>query len=194
MINRHIVLFKRNTLGKIKYALSFRTLPAYFRRLFASIKRRGFFCYLLEKFGLLHSTMLQSPAGGEEVALPVHGEVAPVMRAGVEDMEALSWLFACPVGEVVRRFYRQGECLLVKRQGEIVCAAFLSSTQDGMLAECRTHKKLCRTQDADDLATEIMAYVGARDTKGINLMLPRGERLCLNSVKRAGFRTILKEN
>ncbi len=180
--HRRIVLFRRNTLGKVKYALSFSALRTRYRRASASVKRQGLFCYLLGKLHLPPTTALQYTPGQENPGSAA-GK-SRVSRAGVGDMQELALLFNLPVGEVARHFYRQDECLLIKKEDNIVCAAFFSAAENST-ATCRAYKKSCREQDA----AALMAEIGKRmQEKGGRLFV--SGRLSLRAAKQAGFKPV----
>lgn len=180
--SRRVVLFKRNGLGRLRYALSIHAARDFFRRAVAEAACHGFFAALGERLHLRRFVVLSRALPASVPALNI------AVKADLADVPVLSLLMGCTFEEIMRKFYRQNECYLIKKQGVIVCAAFMSSNESAARIEnFRTNRKLCSEQDITALLSDVLDIIAHRKYKSVSLVNHQSERVCLRAAAHIGF-------
>lgn len=179
--SRRIVLFKRNTLGNLRFRLSSANLAAAGKRLLSPAG-----------YSSLHGRLTRMLPAGRPVALLLQqGEKGtpavkfPAEKATPADVPTLASLAGCDPQEIMRRLYRLQRCNVIRRGGSIACAAWVSE-QDGkaeISGFCRD-AKLCREQDVVQLLHSIAAAHGHTAT---TLIAGRRDAALLSTAEALGF-------
>jgi CelD/BcsL family acetyltransferase involved in cellulose biosynthesis len=142
--NRHIVLFKRNTLGEIRYALSLIWFRDSLDRIARTAKVRGFGTYLLNKcFPLKKKSLYIKKTGRNEPVSDVH-----VRMAGSADIEFLSILMGCAEERIVKKFYESAKCYIAEKDGAILCALWsLTINNKTVISDFCQNRHTCSKTD-----------------------------------------------
>jgi len=181
--SRRVVLFKRNRLGRIKYALSREALCDVSAHLGGGIAVHGAARFALGAVGLRKrlTLWLSSPS-------PVRGESGDVRAATLSDIPPLARLFGCPKEEIVRRFYRRQMGVLAERNGIVVCAAFVRDEKDRAAADVVARRD-CREGDAAAVISRAVGQAVLRGGGGVSLSLFYDDRIALCAARSLGFTT-----
>ncbi|MPM06270.1 hypothetical protein SDC9_52569 [bioreactor metagenome] len=166
--NRKIVLFKRNTLGLLRYRLSIEQAKEAFRRKRELIRRHGIFQSLLSP--ALCRKPVEFICRDMPRSLPM--AVCGIRKAALEDAEEIALVMNCLPVDVVKRFYRQQRCFLAGEDRAISCLAWVSAGKNGtLISDFCTDKQFCREEDIVSLLHSIMADLPEKDLTGIRILV-----------------------
>lgn len=181
--SRRMVLFKRNSLGRLRYALTGEAIRHVYERASARIAGQGLSGALKEMLHLRRRRLLYRTS---HKALPPAG--SGVRQAKLSDTHMLALLFSCPPEDIVRRFYGQRRGFVVERQGAAVCAAFMTEDKKCVLIEdFRTDRRFCQKEDAALLMARMLNEAARGGCTGIALALFQDDRTGLAAALEAGF-------
>ncbi len=181
--SRKIVLFKRNTLGLVRYRLSFGGWKKAFRRGRELLRRHGAF------------ELLPKIRGGKPVELfcrdlprPLPAAECGARTATLRDAEEIALLMNCAPTDVVRRFYRQQRCYLADRDGSVSCLAWVSVEKSGtVISDLCRDKRFCRGEDIASLLGSILAGLPEKDYREARILIPRHHASAVRAVLQKKF-------
>lgn len=135
--HRSIVLFRRNTLGKIRYFLSCRHMHDSFKNLENTIRGYGLFDFLkkklkntAQKIFCSHTVTLfekeLETAFNDESSNPYD-----IRIASIDDLQPLAETMKCPQKAVMKRFYQTHKCFAAYADNHIAQYAWVSFTDSG---------------------------------------------------------------
>lgn len=181
--SRRVVLFKRNSLGRIRYALSrdgIRDAAAYIRD---GVAVHGAARFMLGALKLRKKLMLSLPSPHL-----INGTRGHARAAALSDVPSLARLFVCPDEEVVRRFYRQQTGILAESNGAITCAAFVCAEKGRVSADLAARRG-CSEEDAASVISGIVSEAVSKGTCDVSLSVFRGDRAVILTAQSLGFVT-----
>lgn len=178
--HRFIVLFKRNTLGKIRYFLSYGHTHDSFKNLGDTVRQYGLAGFLKKK---LKNTVQKIFCSNtvvlfeKELGTAYHDETGnpyDIRIASIDDLQPLAEAMKCPPKAIMKRFYQTHKCFVAYADNHIAQYAWVSFTDSGgaitnsllkpesgsaCLYECRLHRPDVPSSAAYELFLEIEKYL-----------------------------------
>lgn len=181
--SRGIVLFRRNTLGRLRYLLSPGHMPEALRRRVETARRRGVYHLLPRSANRKRQVELRFDG-----SLPDNlGTLRTAERASPRDAEDLAMLMDCAPEEVMKGFFRLQRCHVLRAGGAIACAAWAAEDGDrAVISGLCADRRLCRADDAAALLGEILADFKKPHAETV-LRLDGRSAMLLNAARLAGF-------
>jgi CelD/BcsL family acetyltransferase involved in cellulose biosynthesis len=184
--NRRIVLFKRNTLGRIRYCLSPAHLGEALGRTTESLRRLGLRAYIFARLPG-KKAVSRYPVKLGRAAL---GSLQPG-RAGLmgpDDAEELALLYLRTPEQIMRRFYVRERCFAVKKGGRIACTAWAVEEKDRIvLRDFRRDRRTCSREDILSLLAEALAAVPKQKRGNVFLEIGQGDRTVSQTAEGSGL-------
>jgi hypothetical protein len=188
--SRRIVLFKRNTLGMLRYRLSPAIIVKACKRLHAIVQRRGWIIYLQDSFHDEQSILL---CYKDKIGAPCDLKYL-AKEAKPCDAPELALLMNCAPEEVIKRFYRMQQCFVLKRGDSIYCAAWISNSKEQIeISDCCIDKRFCCEQDLILLLNAILRSLRALEHTPIILKMNFPSIMFVHAAYQTGFKLLNKQ-
>lgn len=182
--NRKVVLFKRNTLGRLRFHLSPRNAAEDWKRRMEVARRRGVFSYVFGNSLAGKQVLLryQEPAGA------MQGLRRRTETAALDDIPELALLMNCGLEELIKRINKRQECHVVRFEKGISCAAWMAKEgKSASIFDCSTDKRSCHEEDIVSLLWEITEELRKKECREVTLSLNGKSRMLLRAARLAGF-------
>lgn len=190
--NRKVVLFKRNTLGELKYFFSLEHLIYFSRKFLSAIQKQGIIKYFLSRlatrkymkyqFDLMESILYHSE---------MHSEV---QAATVEDAQELGHLMNCDPEIVIRRFYKLEQCYIIKVNQSIVSLAWVTSdNRNPLIYDCYQDRRLCSLHIVYKTLLDILTFLQRQKSQVVTLLVDKSNKKVNQAAIMAGFKYISDE-
>lgn len=187
--NTRIVLFKRNTLGQIKYFFSVENAANAFNRMSFILQSHGLFAFIRKSlpFRRLVELKLIRPC----CCISFCSENIRIINARAADLQDISLLMSCGSEEIAKRFYRLEKCFIIKKSDRTAGLIWLSEGSDyAKLFDCFINKQICGKQDVKMLFTELSSFLETQEPRDILLYLDRFDKMLINAAESSGFTAI----
>jgi hypothetical protein len=182
-LNRRVVLFKRNSIGKLKYLLTPKTIISQFQRFSARFTVYGLPALLGDALHIRRQILLYKKPSNYSKTLP-----DVIERARIFDATKLAPLLNCKTDDIVRSFYRQHEFFVFRQNGILICAAEVFYKGDSAaIMNYHAHRKLCRSECIYEMLCILCRVLGEGGYKNISMYLYSGERKLYHAAIKAGF-------
>lgn len=133
---RGIVVFKRNSLGKVKYFLSIANIRDTFLRIKNGIRYYRPMRWLEKKVmstlsGVYSEHTFRLFHMGIDKEYSEDGTDLTIRLANIDDIHTLAGIMDCTNESIVKRFYQQDKCFVASDQGRIIHCCWLSLSDFG---------------------------------------------------------------
>ncbi len=144
--SRKLVLFRRNTLGRVRYALSPGRLASGLRAGSQRIKRR-----------------ITRYAPGAQRQTPAGGAPCTIRKACVQDIDGIAAMMDCPAQDVAKRLYRLQQCYVAQTDGGLCCAMWVAQEgpEEAVICGLAADQSLCRSGHIACLLEGVLAQLKA---------------------------------
>ncbi len=152
--SRKLVLFRRNTLGRVRYALSPERLASGLRATSQRIKRR----------------IARQVPGVQGQAL-AGGAPCTIRRACVQDIDGIAAMMGCPAQEVAKRLYRLQQCYVAHTDGGMCCAVWVAreGPEEAVICGLAADQSLCRSGHIACLLDWVLSQLRAQKIPKITM-------------------------
>ena len=190
--SRKLVLFKRNTLGGMKYFLSAEHLHRAGDAFTQSVKRLGLTGYLRSFKKKTRSVKYRLELKGNYLLKAAELKAAEsyeTRKASLDDAREIGFFMNCSPEHIVRRFFRQEQCFCLERERELLCLAWISTGRGApRIFDCRFYRRKCREQDVFQLLVDILALLQKQKYSEAELEIEAGSKVIADAAGKAGFK------
>lgn len=185
--NRKVVLFKRNTLGELKYLFSLEHLDNFCRRTLARIKKQGVWEYFMQSLKVKCSVKYQFNLLERTLPFPDDGRNHNTYQASLADVQELGLLMNCDPELVIRRFYKLDQCFVIKMNHSIICSVWVNNEKgNSLIYDYHQDRRLIQEEFVSYLFLHILSILQNQECIEVTLLLDKRNRIANKAAVKIG--------